>query len=305
MLRGSSRLPRLLALLACLLPPAAGAETWERIWYRKDSQSHLKPYTDSGDLALFDDAIEFLDRKHGWRIPFDRIERIELGRMRGDQEVDWILLRLREDDPSLEVALRDGGAFGFGHRTREIHRRIEDRLRAADAAQWNLPAGVARFDGLEHQLSFTYPSSWNVRATATEYRGGVDSVGTLHVGVEGSSGIQVDRREDSHRKRCSGLGADTLEDLRREIVESEAFLGGAITSEDLDESPTEVGGCAGVRFRAGARGRLLDLRAVSYRGTLFLFSVVAPEEEMTELVSALERLAASVTFPVLRWEPAR
>ncbi len=106
-------------------------------------------------------------------------------------------------------------------------------------------------------------------------------------------------------KRADRVDADTLEDLRREIAESEAFLGGAITSEDLDESPTEVGGCAGVRFRAGARGRLLDLRAVSYRGTLFLFSVVAPEEEMTELVSALERLAASVTFPVLRWEPAR
>ncbi len=283
---------------------AAGAETWERVWYREGSRARMKPYTDSGDLALFDDAIEFLDRKHGWWIPFDRIASIELGRMRGDQEVDWILLHLREPDPALEVALRDGAAFGFGHRTREIHGRIEARLREAGAAQWDLADGFSRFDALDHQFSFVVPSSWTVRATATEYRDGIDAVGVLRLETDGGEAIEVHRREDPSRKRCDGLARDTVEDLRREIAASGSFLGAAIDPGDLDEAPVEIGGCAGARFRGAAGGRAVDVRAVSRRGTLFLFVAVAADGDLEARVEDLDRLTASVTFPTLRWEPA-
>ena len=284
---------------------AEGAETWERIWYREGSRARMKPYTDSGDLALFDDAIEFLDRKRGWWIPFDRIEAVELGKMRGDQEIDWILLHLREAEPALEVAIRDGAAFGFGHRTREIHGRIEARLRAAGAAQWDVPDGAARFDGLDHQLSFVHPASWTVRAIETEYRDGIDTVGVLRLATDGDAGIEVHRREDTSRKRCDGLGKDTRADLRREIAGSEAFLGGAIDPAALDEAPVEVGGCVGVRFRAAAGGRAVDVRAVSRRGTLFLFAVVGADGAVAGRAEDLDRLTSSVTFPTLRWEPAR
>jgi len=284
---------------------AAGATGWQRIWYRAGATAKVKPFTDSGDLLLHADALEFLERKSGWRLPFANIRAIDVGRMKGDQDTDWIVLTVEDEALGPYVALRDGGAFGFGQRTRELHDALAKALREARAAQWNVPPGRVLFDALDHQIRLTQPEGWTTYAVETDFRDGINVAGTVVIDPGQGPGIRLVRKIDPARDRCDGLPPGDVEDLVGEVVSARAYLDGAVAREAVEVSEATVGGCRGVRVRGASADRIVDLFAVSHRGTRYVLAAVGAEDAMAVLVPELERMAASVEFPAIRWERAR
>lgn len=245
-----------LALVAvwALSPPAAQEEpllpkTLSGVWLKTPGKKL------TGDLILTEDGLEFDSRKRQVFIPFDEVDLLGFGRLPGDVDTDWAILRVVEDGLYRRYAIRDGRRFGYGTRTVEIYRLLREVMEAQRAGQFRTAEGHQALTLFDTQFTTEYPDDWHVshRELIESDRDGffgtavIADVELAPDAAELPPGAFVfHRRPAAKGMVCEGFGKRGLEALAAVLEE----LG--LVGADLDRTaPAPLGGCAGLLVTLG------------------------------------------------------
>lgn len=282
-----------------------------------------------GDLTLTERALELATEDDTIVIGLDEIHVASYGKLRGDVDMDWVVLGLGRTGPVEIVGLRDGSRFGFFGDTSSLFETIRRYLRQQRAGQYAVPEGWRAWDPLHRQLSLAVPATWHEWTDELVLEKDDGCSGTLALSSQRLAGAGqgadrpvVERQalaaarsgdlpalwitidEAGRGDACEGLSPKAIERAREEAA---GHPGLGLTPESFTVEPWTIDGCTGVRLAGEGRdstGRPVraTVRVVGKPPDRYRFTTLArPDADPAETSAVYERILDSVRFsPALR-----
>lgn len=318
-----ARATAVLALL--LLGPTADAAgeaaieppmTFKQVWIRGEKAGGWGGGRGSGELTITAQALEYDSKKlkKSRRIPLQSIVAVSFGRMRGDVDSSWAVLRYRVQGTSRIIGFRDGSKLGYGTATEEIYRALKETLRLTGTGQYAVRPGFQAYDELDERFTLAFPERWSTyhriiidagdglvlgrlvfsEAAIPEGRDAADAATQEQVertlsGIDRGeiAAFQIVREEADRGMRCRGFSRQAARRLRERF--------GLAATE-----PATLGGCNGLQARtsppADSALPLIDRRFVAHHGVLYVLSRRASAGDPQRGADAFVEALASLRF---------
>lgn len=308
----------LIAYLFGIAPVLAAEEirlpaTFKKVWIRGEKAGGWGGGRGSGELSVTARALEFNSKKikKSRVLPLDSIVAVSFGRMRGDVDTSWVVVRYRDEGQERIIGLRDGTKLGYGIATRSIHEVVREALRQAGAAQYDVGPGLQTYDELDRHFTLAYPEGWSSYHRVIVDAGDNRILGRLTFSVaevpEGRAAASPEAQEEVERtlSRIDRGEIAAFEVLREESGDGMSCQGfskhGLRRLQERfafrDAVPVSFGGCRGLRVTTAGPDLRVDRGFVAHDGILYVLShrtaADDPQRGAEEFAEALRTLRFS------------
>jgi len=274
-------------------------------------------------MTLTLEAIEYQSgkRKASFYIPLEDVVAISFGKVPGDVNTEWVLLRVREGSATRLMGFRDGRKLGYGTRTRKIFNAMRSVLRQAGAGQYAVPPGYRAFDELDSMFTVAFPQGWSIY-----HHSAIDVDESLILGeaifseepfptrdaaepdsarwdemherirVGTIAAFSVLREEPRAGASCSGISKKVASTL---VEQAQLQIGGTTDAPRTDA--VLIDECKGLRIRFRAQQSdggvvVLDRRVVSDQRATYTMTLLATPETIQARTAMFNEALATFRF---------